>query len=502
MSQTASALRPRNHNDQRRLLRAVKHVTYLWLPFNPEVIEELRDETLYKSASTNPEHLLGVLRRDCGLLAFLLVRLMQDVKETSLVPFTRAGPAPLLSSAGAERIKQLVAEGCQISSIHQLHTARPFQLSRLAETLVVASTVESLCRSRDIDSDTGFCKAVIRELGLNLVAWNYPSVFQAAIESLPKFHTIEASIKQLLGFSPEELAQALMFPSREPPNPNEQGVEPLDHILEDFIAIGRALARAEFPETYPSSNKDWSYACEYLKESLGKLFPAAVRDAVTRNSSSYYRIIPQYFRRLKNFDPARHHRSESRRSRLMYNPFVKQCPIQIQNALTSLYETMSESGPDQASLSTLLTKVIPQAGFTGGCLFLLSKRKGALIPGTMIGRVRALEIDSVPLVPTGPSPLAPLSSSGRTKSGPRAMIERAFISRRPIMDRFEHTGTNSEDDSLPIHIARFSATVGEKTPVGVLYLEKPLSDNPEEETNSLPTFRAINKSLSDALSID
>jgi hypothetical protein len=186
---------------------------------------------------------------------------------------------------------------------------------------------------------------------------------------------------------------------------------------------------------------------------------------------------------------------------MMFNPYVKQCPTMVRTALTSFYEGMPEGGPDTSRLSNLLTKVVPLAGFTGGCLFLISRKKGALVPGAIIGRVRAIEVDSVPLgsITRKSSSLDSASSANGNKS--RSMIEQTFLSRRSMFERARPLGAKDPASILAL-IARFSATIGEKNPVGVLYLEKPLSDNPEDEADSLIAFRAINRTISDSLYIE
>ncbi|MEN9845299.1 MAG: hypothetical protein RIS36_446 [Pseudomonadota bacterium] len=480
----------------RRLQRAVRHVNCLWFPFNPTVVEEIESAGLYEFSTTDPSRVLSVIRKDAALLGFVLVRLLRERADAPLNP---NNPAALISRAGPTRIKGIVAEGLQTSSAHKLQSSQPFQLSRLAETMIAASTVEALCKGKNFDPLAGFCKVILRDLGMNLIAWNYPSVYKEVLDSVDT-QRVEDAIERSLGFSPRELAHVLTLAPKQGGVVATTPLDPADQIFDHYISVGEALARAEFPETYSSSREDWSYASKYLSENLGRDFSSTIRNVIVANSSAYYKMCPTHFKRLVKFDPARHHGARPGLSRIVFNPFVKECSVEIQEALRALYDTMPDGTPDRASLSAILTTLIPKAGFTGGCLFVANKRSGILTPGRIIGRVRAMEVGPVPLW-TSQESYSNKSSFHQAKS-PQGMVERAFVTRRPITERFEHTVETQENPLLSIPITRFSATVGDKRPMGVLYLEKPFLNVPEEDKIALPTFRALNKTLSDALCID
>jgi hypothetical protein len=334
---------------------------------------------------------------------------------------------------------------------------------------------------------------------MNLIAWNYPSVFQDVLDSGHHFQRVEDAIENSLGFSPRALGHMLTLPPNQLAKTTHPS-DPTDQRYEHYISVGQALARAEFPETYSSSRDDWRYASRYLSDHLGRGFSSTIRDAIVINSSVYHTTCPTHFKRLVKFDPARHHGARPGISRIVFNPFVKECSIEMQDALRALYDDMPHGTPDRASLSTILSTLIPQAGFTGGCLFVVSKRTGTLTPGPIIGRVRTMELRPVPLGTIQDS-YSNKRSSAQAKPS-QSMVERAFVTRRPITETFEHRVETKEQSPLSIPISRFSATVGDKRPMGVLYLEKPFLNVPEEDARALPTFRALNKSLSDALCLD
>jgi hypothetical protein len=173
------------------------------------------------------------------------------------------------------------------------------------------------------------------------------------------------------------------------------------------------------------------------------------------------------------------------------------CEEPIQDVLTELYAEMPDDKPDRKILNQLLKIVIPRAGFTGGCLFLVNPQTGHLTPRTLIGKIRALEVKPIPVEGGAPLPTPDQSSSTAPDRQPKSAhgIVNAFASKAPIVEKIVDAHSNQG-------VTRFSSVVGGRAPIGVLYLERPISATRIQEDVALQTFRAINHTLGDALLLD
>ena len=433
------------------------------------------------------------------------MNLAKDAAQSDILADPLFNPLALIAGARPERIEQIVRTGEDVASMHQLASAYTFQLARISETLIVASTVEALATATTAKPEYAFYKAVMRETGLNLIAWNYPTLYATAIDTLMPGQSIEELLTKGLGFSPEDLLRGLIT-AQEPSlhADSEAIVQKSADPSEHFHRIGRALARSEFPDLYPNTKQDWLEASRYLKLSLGAHFPGDISRRLADVAQSYCTLVPKSFGNLRTFDPERHYREKKSSNRITTNPFVKDCPTPVQVAIRELYAAMPADRPDASVLQTLLGKVIPNAGFTGGCLFLVNKRTSTLTPRTIIGEVRGREIQPVPLQDPSASSVRyrEQEESGFRAQEGRDPIARAFISKRPVVEDHEQAAPSQPTESARPQIRKFFAAIGEEVPVGVLYLEKTLSGSSRLDDYALPTFRAINRSLSDALLLD
>lgn len=435
--------------------------------------------------------------KDCALLPYVLMRLEHHASRSGASPEGASDPLSLLTSCGHEMLSSIVKDGMRASAIHSLNTAQQFQIDRFAETLIVASATAALCRAHKLDPDIGFSRAVLGEAGLNLIAWNYPSLYESAIDSLSFSHSLDEVLSRKLGFRPDHLLtelSATVPSSEESPASTYAGAQ--WNLYDEFCQIGRYLGRAEFPETYPTAKDDWREASGRLEDALGSEFPVILRRRLLAASKGYYRILPNAFERLRIFNPGRHYSGRKIR-RVFKNPFLVHCEEPIQDVLTDLYAEMPDDKPDRKILNQLLKTVIPCAGFTGGCLFLVNPRTGQLTPRTLIGKVQTLEVKPVPVerggLPQTPTP--PTSTGIDQPSNSLNGIATAFASKVPIVEKIVDADSKQG-------VARFCSVVGERLPIGVLFLERPISVNRSQENVALQTFRAINHTLGDALLLD
>ena len=330
-----------------------------------------------------------------------------------------------------------------------------------------------LSEKKDLDPEVGFSRGVIREIGLNLIAWNYPSLYSKVLNNLKPDSTLDEELSKELGFTPSLLAMRVLRPE----NPDQPEGKPLPDetswaAYDELCEVGEALARAENPETYPSAQNDWQKANQYLTENAGTGALELIKERAVEQARKYQEALPEVFNSLENFNPKRNIDVHARMKAVIADQDFRVCPPHVQEALRTLYNEIDGYAVNKNAIQTLLKSIIPQAGFTGGCVFVIDPSTACLKPRTIIGQVNLRAISNVSLDP-GDLAVAALGTHG------------------PLFD--------IKEDALPLPLEGIYSALGEQRKVGVLYLESPKTANEEPEGKTIGTYNILKKALCDVL---
>lgn len=459
---------------ERRIDRALQHVLKPWFPINDEVLSLVRKRFNDGDYAKDAGELLRDLKSDFALFTLVVKELLQVGKLEGAPGATLHNPVELIKWAGPARINKILSDENKLPATHSLHWSEPFQISRLRETAISASTASLLSEKRNLDPEMGFARGVVREIGLNLIAWNYPTLYSRAIERLQPGQNLDDELSKELGFTPTLLAVRIMRPEVEESDPQVEEIERQWNLYDDLCEIGEALARAEHPDTYPSAENDWQKARDFLTETVGEDAIQLVKGRAHEHAQRYEKTIPDSFGSVGAFNPERNIRVHKKIARVIDDALLKQCSQQVQAALKQLYADMDGDTVSRAAVERLIKEIIPQAGFSGGCVFVIDPTTLSLRPRTVIGQVALRSTKDVALDP-GDAAVAALS-----KQDP------LFI--------------QSSDEIPSAGLAGIYRSLGEQRKVGVLYLESPTggSSRPERE-KALVTFEAMRRALSDVL---
>ena len=459
-------------NDNRRIERALQHVVRPWFPINQDVLTSIRANLDNGTYEANPAQLLNDLKGDFALFTFVVKELGIQGMQEKIDPKILNNPVELIRWGGAARIKEAIAPDKKLPSTHSLHWSEPFQVARLRETAVIASTAAVLSEKKDLDPEVGFSRGVIREIGLNLIAWNYPTLYSKVLNNLKPDTTLDEELSKELGFTPSLLAMRVLRPENPDMPEGEVQEEPAGWAAYDELCdVGEALARAENPETYPSAQNDWQKANQYLTENADTDALDLIKERAIQQSKRYQEALPEVFNNLENFNPKRNIDVHQRMSAVIADQDFRLCPPHIQEALRTLYNDIDGYSVNKSAIQTLLKSIIPQAGFTGGCVFVIDPSTASLKPRTIIGQVNLRQIQNISLDP-GDMAVAAL---GQTE---------------PLFD-FKEQG--------PQQIEGIYSSLGEQRKVGVLYLETPKTFNEEPAGRTIGTYNILKKALCDVL---
>jgi hypothetical protein len=480
----------------RRLERASKHVSSLWFPINLEVLGKIRKKVQDGEYSNSESSIFEDLKQDFALFTFVVKELMLIGSKENLHQHILNNPGELISWAGAATIGELLTDDTRLPLNHLLHSVTPLQATRLRETAIVASTAEILSSKTDLNPETGFSWGVLRETGLNLIAWNYPSLYSRVLKRLIKGQSLDEQLSQELGFSPATLAMKVLCPSSLASSDDEgEPYEPMWANYDKLCDIGAALARADNPDTYPSAENDWRLANSYLQKTIGADGIALIRTKAAEYSKEYSKSLRGMLKSAREFDPERSIQNYKKQSKCRGNRYINQCSKKVQEALQSLYLHLSDSEATAIALEMLIRKIIPEAGFTGGCVFLVDPSAFALMPRTVFGNVQLRTVERVMLRQAfSDQQSASFTGAFSFQSYAPDLAATALSCAQPVVERHE--------DILNLGITGLYASLGETKKVGVLYLEAPEAQDIQGDHKTMCTFKAMRQALADTLKLD
>jgi len=480
----------------RRLDRASKHVSSLWFPINLEVLSAIRSRVHDGSYSTAPERLFEDLKQDFALFTFVVKELMTIAAKDNMESRIINNPAELIAWAGPSKIAILVTDDSRLPLNHLLQSLSPLQASRLRETAIVASTAEILSANQNLSPETGFSRGVIRETGLNLIAWNYPSLYSRVVRNLAKGQSLDEQLSIELGFSPVTLAMRVLHPSSNAIDGDERSIhDSAWEVYDKLCDIGAALARADSPDTYPSAENDWKFANDYLQKTVGHDGITLIKTKATEYSKEYKRSLSSLFKSPRELHPERNILAHKRQSQSRRNRYINQCATEIQSALQSLYSCLSDPQSTGDALELLIRRIIPDAGFTGGCVYLVDPSAFALMPRTVFGSVKLRAIERILLkqafAEQAHGPFPGLANSTACEPD---LAATALSCAQPVIER--------HDDLNHSGLTGMYASLGDTKKVGVLYLEVPEATDSDTDHKTMCTFKAMRQALADALRLD
>jgi len=461
--------------NSRRIDRALQHVSKPWFPMNPDVVKRVRDGLEAGSFTNDSNALINELKNDFALFTFIVKELSQRAVAEGVSQTVIANPIELIRWGNSgPHLQEVLAEQQKVPNIHSLHWSEPFQIQRLRETAIIASTASVLSEKKNLDPELGFSRGVVREIGLNLIAWNYPTVYSEVFARLQPDQNLDDELSKELGFTPALLAMRLMRPDKGP-DATEDEEESTWATYDELCEVGENLARAENPETYPSAENDWQKAKSFLSNTMGEEAISIIRDKAVESSKHYQKSIPEVFGNIDKFDPQKNIEKHKRVSRALEERYLQFCPEAVQKALRELYSELTPDSVNKALVGKLLKDIVPEAGFTGGCVFVVDPSSLSLKRRTLIGVVQMRKISNVALEP-GDAALSALSSS------------------QPIL----HCSAELADDAL----TGIYSSLGGRKKIGVLYLETPKKAQLQPEDGTMGVFEVIKKALCDALLIE
>ncbi|MCI5065725.1 HDOD domain-containing protein [bacterium] len=475
---------------ERRLERAVGHVSDFWIPVNDGLLQEIREELSAAESDSSAPQIIARLKGDFSLF-FHALRVLSDILREEGASLESQDPILLLEKSSLDTLKKIFQSGDEEISRLSFDDGSDAQLARFHEMLVSSSTAVTLAESYGVDEQSAYSASVLRQLGLTLIAWNYPGMYQEVMNTLESGVSVEEAVSKRLGFSPQLLAIRLFqswgydtefctnYGLHDPAVGGEECLkEAMADTLVELCRVGESLARAHHPELYPSARSDWEEATQVITEKLGEGGVKKVQEKIDETLETYYTFMPEVYQHGLDglYELVETPESEPLSRDIIRNPFLSCISPEVARSLRRLYQHI-DGGLDAAvTTKVFVDEVIPVAQFSGGCVYTADPSIMMLMPQYPFGDLQLKK-------PQGVDYSVVLSNAD--------IISLAFQDPEPVVEY----RMNEAGELMTAVAGMFGGTQR----VGVLYLELPEMVSDFEKDEQVLNFQAMRHALVECL---
>ncbi|MCI5065643.1 HDOD domain-containing protein [bacterium] len=464
----------------RRAQETLKHLSNGWLPVEADLLVGIQANIANEHYADQPELLIDDLKKDPGL--FFTVS--KKLKSFASPEATGFDPISLLAELEKEQLETLFHFDPGTYSLHRANDASPSQELLHELTRIGGVSAETLAEEVQHPSSSAYSGALFRQLGLSLLAWNYPKLFAQAL-SLHKTQgkPLEKTLREYFEITPHqigtrfarelemsrEIKQSLLLQPDRPLEPGEDIRKQLH--LNVICQLSELFARAQEPQFFPEAEDLWVAKESALIPSLGKevfqtLHEKAEEVTDEEVQATDFGDLSEYVAREQDrVQPEGMLLPES-------NPHLSQCPEEVQRAITAVHRELERTQSALDAIRLLLEKGIPETGAVRGCLYLQRKQDYSLQAALRFGSASLPKYQKFLL------------------DGRNGIID-AVHARAP----FVHDGTGVTGN----HCTQVRGGLSEGAPPGVLYIEISAKALKEPNYNPIITFHVIRAALQECL---
>lgn len=476
----------------RALDEAVGYVTKGWFPVNTNLLKEIKQKLKDGFYKNNIGGLIDDLKGDLSLFTYCLRRLQEVIKQDQFA----ASPADILMSLEVEKMSTMLDVPEDEISIHQFNPSMKPQAICLKHALISSATAETLAEKAHVDPRHAFLCAGVRQLGLNLVAWNYPRIYSNALTGLGRSEEdLDVALEKVLGFSPLDLGVKVALGWNSCPDTqtalgceNEAEGEAIQtpgkgsagEKIRRFCEIGETIARINDPEHYPGAVKQWDKVSAEVNRYLGPRGLSLIAQRIENNTAGYRELSEVLFKidiapeKNVQFAQAQHIQKL-----VENNQYLRKLKVELRDRFKAAYECLVSAGVSPQALKILVGEIVPALGFVRGCIFLVDSQNTMLVP--------MLRVGDAPL-----SRYRPLNCADPGDST------------NPIVGALNYTAPLIQENVVLFgeQVSHVTGTFGNREKTGVLYLEMSEQLAQADRQELIIYFKAARQCLNDCLNLN
>ena len=379
---------------ERRLEAAVKHVCKRFIPVNPQVLHEIREQVQAGDFAQEREALIDQVKKDPALFLYCS-------RSAALIAQPEANPIAVLRRLDEHKLRSLFEVLPHQVSGHDLSSMNEEQAQSLQHSLVSSHAAEALAKETEtVPSDLAFATTFFRHAGVNLIAWNYPKIYAEALSAQRRGRRdLDTEILEFIGVTPQQLAARLSTDWSIDPEIRRLITAPSTGTAGQIIAadapgvqlldvcrVAELYSRLRDPINYPSAEEQWARNAETIGRHLSL-------DTLARVEQQVEQALALYARECKavlglpmagNYRDLHQHQ-EFAGDGWYLNPYVQKCPTAVRERFAEVYRTLHQARLSIEGVHVLINRAVPALGFKCGCLFLAQKPDMNLVPALRIG---------------------------------------------------------------------------------------------------------------------
>lgn len=403
-----------NHIPQRiegQLRRAVRTVSAGWFPVNPNVFSSVQAKFQQGRYRATRRELIDDLRGDAALYLLCVRELMRMLQKRGEVPGIEAINLEQADEGVLhEALSGLMAGNALSLSSHSMENISEPQQARLEELVLSSVTAEALAEKSGLSPGSTYSCSLLRQLGVTLLAWNFPHVYAQALQVMQSSERGTAQefdhlVHSVLGFSPSMLAGRVVemwggegpvaeFVQDSEVTRQPKGVAP---TIAELCRVGEAFARANAPDRYPSARADWRSAADVIRRHLGSAGIAAIFRRAREASAHYVAYCPGLETSLSRSEATAKTLLKSGETLNEKNIFISACPEQIRQQFVTFYEKQGDGVSSDVVLREVADRLLPQLGCTGVAILSYEPTSQELVPVFIRGRVATSRVKRLSL---------------------------------------------------------------------------------------------------------
>ncbi len=464
---------------------------------NTEILRSMLGKFKSGAYEKNRDEFTKDIKSDFSLFAHFL-RSLGKLTQHSM---RDTPPLELVDKLELENLRKVLEEADEHLSYHTFDPRMKPQMARVKQMLVAGSVAEALGEKEGFESDTVLSCSIARQLGMMLVAFNYPRIYTQALQSLkPGSDDLEKNLKRTLGFSPTQLGVKLALGwSTNPEVKISTGQEELvdadtdplmvyrnsdeahqrGEQLRKICEISDTVAQLTDTDHFPASAGRWNTVLIDLKRRLGTDALQIVEQRLNALSGSYAKLNTDIFDfSISPEESVRATNSQYSQKLFEENSFLKKVESEVRDRFKQVYDRIVMGQVSTDGLTVLVGEVIPSAGFVKGCVFLADANHRHLVPMLRIGRAQLSEFKALNI-----------EDSGKVS--------------HPAVDAL-HVSTPIRQEGVVVSgevVSHITGSFGNSSKTGVLYLQMSKALAESDRELSLTFFKAVRQCLSDCLAL-
>jgi len=479
--------------DNEALSNNYKRISDSWFPVNPIIFKKIKNASNSGVYEKNPGTLKKHIKSDYALFTFCVRRLAKSLSNPNHGSLNTTNPSTLLDGSNLDLCKEFIETHQSAISVHTMNSVTGPQANRMQQAMVSACTAESLSSTFEIEPELAYSTALFRQLGLTLIAWNYPNVYAKVFSSEEKSENPVLALSKILGFSPSMLGVKIarewgLIPEiraalGEKVKVGDDALSTVDNLIK-VCEIGEQFAEITSQADSIRSCKTMAVqeARDELRELMGENAFALLLNKLEDSLLTYSQFAPKIFPASideKESSPKKKLGSpEFKVDVLTQNPYIKRCPPQLQGLLKSLYNDMDSLETSQENVKRLTKEIIPQAGFKKGCVYLVDTTAFTLFPRLAIGDWKLDDFSAVHYL---------------IQSSSDNIVAAAYKSNITLSHELSLANGQKAHS--------FAGLLGSFERAGVLYLEAGRDNTGQAGQDLLLCFKALRQALTDCLKL-